>query len=85
VVIAHRLATVQHCDRIVVMDKGQIAETGTHEELLQRRGLYYALVQQQSLGDLTVDTKTGDLTVDIETDEESVSDKAGRPLSLSDF
>lgn len=45
-VIAHRLSTVQHADRILVLDKGQIAESGTHSELLQNEGLYnhlYAL------------------------------------------
>lgn len=43
VMIAHRLSTVVHCDRIFVMDKGLIAESGTHTELLERGGLYYRL------------------------------------------
>ncbi len=42
-VIAHRLATVEHADRIVVLDRGRIAESGTHRSLLARRGLYRAL------------------------------------------
>lgn len=46
-VIAHRLSTVQHADRIVVMAKGTIQETGTHAELLQRGGLYTKLYHTQ--------------------------------------
>ena len=43
VVIAHRLATVRKADRIIVLQGGCIVETGTHHELLQKRGLYYRL------------------------------------------
>ncbi len=46
-VIAHRLSTVQHADRIVVLDKGQIIEMGTHEELLQKNGQYTRLYHTQ--------------------------------------
>ncbi len=46
-IIAHRLSTVQHCDRIIVLDKGQIVETGTHEELLNKQGLYSKLAKLQ--------------------------------------
>ncbi len=47
VVVAHRLSTVRHADNIVVLDKGKIAEQGTHEELTGRRGIYYDLVKNQ--------------------------------------
>jgi subfamily B ATP-binding cassette protein MsbA len=47
IVIAHRLSTIQHANEIVVMDKGEIIERGTHEQLMQRRGLYYKLVEMQ--------------------------------------
>ncbi len=43
VVIAHRLSTIQHADEIVVVQEGQIAERGTHEELLEKRGTYWKL------------------------------------------
>ncbi len=47
VVIAHRLSTIREADQIVVLESGQIAETGTHHELMARRGLYYYLCGQQ--------------------------------------
>jgi ABC-type bacteriocin/lantibiotic exporter with double-glycine peptidase domain len=50
VVIAHRLSTIRNADLILVMDKGRIVETGTHEQLLSRRGTYAALVHAQSPG-----------------------------------
>ena len=47
VVVAHRLSTVRDADNIVVLDKGRVAEEGTHEELTARRGIYYKLVKNQ--------------------------------------
>ena len=47
IVIAHRLSTVRRADRILVMDAGRIAETGTHEELLAREGIYRRLYELQ--------------------------------------
>jgi ABC-type multidrug transport system fused ATPase/permease subunit len=49
VVIAHRLATVQRCSRIVVLDAGVVVEQGTHSELLAAGGSYAKLVEQQAL------------------------------------
>jgi ATP-binding cassette subfamily B protein len=46
-VIAHRLSTVKHADQIVVLEKGEIVETGTHEELTAKRGLYFNLIRNQ--------------------------------------
>ena len=47
VVIAQRLSTIRHCDRIVVLDKGKIAEQGTYEELMAQKGLFYELSLRQ--------------------------------------
>ncbi|PXV88296.1 bacteriocin-processing peptidase [Lachnotalea glycerini] len=46
-IIAHRLATVKNCDEILVIDKGEVVEQGTHEKLLQRQGQYYKLWEMQ--------------------------------------
>jgi ATP-binding cassette subfamily B protein len=46
-IVAHRLSTIVNCDRIVVMDKGQIIEQGSHKQLLAQRGFYYTLYNSQ--------------------------------------
>lgn len=47
VLIAHRLSTIMHADRIYVLEKGKVIETGSHENLLTEKGLYYAMWRQQ--------------------------------------
>ncbi|MBC7902742.1 MAG: ATP-binding cassette domain-containing protein, partial [Gemmatimonadaceae bacterium] len=47
ILIAHRLSTIMHADRIYVLERGNVEETGTHGELLQSKGLYYAMWRQQ--------------------------------------
>jgi ABC-type multidrug transport system fused ATPase/permease subunit len=46
-IIAHRLSTIMKCDKIIVMEKGEIIEGGSHEELMRERGKYYGLWKDQ--------------------------------------
>ena len=47
IVIAHRLSTIRKANKIIVLDKGEIKEIGTHEELIEQQGFYYKLYQLQ--------------------------------------
>jgi ABC-type multidrug transport system fused ATPase/permease subunit len=49
IVIAHRLSTVRRADTIILIDKGRVAESGSHNELISRRGLYWQMIESQSL------------------------------------
>ncbi|HNV72936.1 MAG TPA: ABC transporter ATP-binding protein, partial [Candidatus Ozemobacteraceae bacterium] len=46
-IIAHRLSTIRHCDRILVLHQGRLVESGTHDELLARKGTYFKLYELQ--------------------------------------
>jgi ATP-binding cassette subfamily B protein len=47
IIVAHRLSTVKNADQIIVLEKGRVVETGTHEQLVNLKGCYYNLVQNQ--------------------------------------
>jgi len=59
VLIAHRLSTILHADRIHVLERGRIVETGRHDELVQLKGLYYAMWRQQIGERRGLDTQAG--------------------------
>ena len=49
IVIAHRLSTIKHCNRIIVLDKGKVAEDGTYDELVEKNGLFAELISRQKV------------------------------------
>jgi len=61
IAIAHRLSTLKNSDRILVIDGGRVAESGTHDELLQQKGIYYRLVKIQT--ELTREPTVDSITV----------------------
>ena len=63
IAIAHRLSTIARMDRLVVMDKGEIVETGTHAELIARSGLYARLWQRQTGGFVAAEDPAEDSAV----------------------
>ncbi len=62
-IIAHRLATIQSCDRIMLIEHGKIAEEGSHEELMRKEGKYYHLCTVQSRGFEPDETEAKTITV----------------------
>jgi ATP-binding cassette subfamily B protein len=71
IAIAHRLSTIMHADTIYVLEKGRIAETGTHDQLLQLKGLYYAMWRQQ------IGERNTTVVKDIAANDENVIGAAG--------
>ena len=72
-IIAHRLATVKNCDLIIVMDKGEIIEQGSHEELLAKEGQYYRLWEMQQ-GNFVIEEEPAEAEAaqTVEDDDEGV-------------
>jgi len=61
IVIAHRLSTIKTADNIIVMAKGKIIEQGTHDELLEKKGAYYSLVEAQRIAAETAGEELGEI------------------------
>ncbi|MDO4299791.1 MAG: ATP-binding cassette domain-containing protein [Clostridia bacterium] len=49
IIVAHRLSTIADCDRIIVLDRGTVSESGTYNELIDKKGMFYALVKNQKI------------------------------------
>jgi ATP-binding cassette, subfamily B, multidrug efflux pump len=64
IVIAHRLSTIQRADRILVMHKGRLRESGTHQQLLALRGIYWKLYQLQYKDQEVLVGQVGNLQAD---------------------
>lgn len=72
-IIAHRLATVKNCDEILVIDKGEVVEQGTHEELLEKQENYYRLWEMQQGNFVIRDEDSVELIEEIDIDENELS------------
>ena len=72
-IIAHRLAAVKNCDKIVVLEKGKIVEQGKHEELLKRKGVYYKLWEMQQGNFVLKEEKDESKLEENEIDENEMS------------
>lgn len=70
-IIAHRLATIKNCDVIIVMDKGEIIEQGSHNELLDKKGQYYRLWEMQQ-GNFMLQDMVDGMTEEVEDDLDGV-------------
>lgn len=71
IIIAHRLQTIQECDRILVLHQGQVRELGTHEELIEKKGIYYTLHELQ----FQDSSRAAELTSDVSDRERQRRDR----------
>jgi ATP-binding cassette subfamily B multidrug efflux pump len=74
IVVAHRLSTIKNADKIIVMHKGEIRESGTHQQLLAQGGIYYKLYQLQYKEQEVENGATGDMDKERELDKEQELD-----------
>ena len=81
-IIAHRFSTIRHADKIIVLEQGNIAEVGTHDELLDKNGIYHRLYHMQTFQRETVLDDELDDEDDLEVDEEETVESLGARASL---
>lgn len=82
ITIAHRLSTIKKADRIVVLKKGKVVETGTHESLIAEQGVYNGLVEAQKLS-LGEPTEASDETAETADEEDSLTREKSRAKSVA--
>ena len=75
-IIAHRLSTIRNCDLIYVLDKGEVVEEGTHEELLNKKGYYYKLYVSQ-VGEIGENIKAKEIETPVEDEEPKINKESG--------
>ena len=82
VIVAHRLSTVRNADKIVAIEAGEVKETGTHEELMAKNGLYYSLVNRQLAGkEEGFEDNSADRTDETKVNDHKLENGVGRQLS----
>ncbi|KAF8565941.1 hypothetical protein P879_05528 [Paragonimus westermani] len=82
IMVAHRLTTVRDADKILVVDRGKVKETGTHEELVRLGGIYASMLQAQSTDDdETTEDSDGETSTPIPTDTDTNSEHEKRRIS----
>ncbi len=69
--IAHRLSTIRNADLIIGLDRGEVMEHGTHDDLMERKGLYYELVTAQQRKEQNEDADSSDEELPEELNNES--------------
>ena len=77
IVIAHRLSTIRNADLIIGLEQGQVVEHGTHDELMEHKGLYYELVTAQTHKEKENEADSDDEKEDDEVEKEFVRRKSG--------
>merc|ERR1712073_4981 len=79
IVVSHRLSTIRNADMIVAFEDGCVKEKGTHEDLMELKGLYYSLVERQTTGEDSDKDKTKSKTIE----EKSKKNKKNEDAKLS--
>ncbi|MFA9557028.1 ABC transporter ATP-binding protein [Evansella sp. AB-rgal1] len=63
IIVSHRISSIKHCDQIIVMDEGEIVEQGTHETLVNNKGIYNSMYEKQTFGYETSARKVGQFSL----------------------
>jgi ABC-type multidrug transport system fused ATPase/permease subunit len=75
IVIAHRLSTIRNADLIIALDKGEVIEYGTHDDLMEQKGLYYELVTAQQRKEKHEDGDSSDEEMPVELENDGKEQK----------